>query len=255
MTDELGPADRAAVLVEALPYILRFWGKVVVIKYGGNALARRRRARPRARPAGEAEALASFAEDVVLMRSVGMLPGGRPRRRAPDRRAHGPAGQGAGVPRRHAGHRRRDPRDRQHGPHRQGQPRDRVGHERARLAGRGPVGRGRQDDHRHGPRRRRSGSWATWRWSTPRSCSASWPRGIIPVVATIAGDAKGQSYNINADAVAGAIAARPARREARLPHRRRPGLRADPDDPSSRLRRVSVDELDAMVARGRRRRG
>ena len=31
--------------------------------------------------------------------------------------------------------------------------------------------------------------------------------GIIPVVATIAGDTKGQSYNINADAVAGAIAA------------------------------------------------
>ena len=32
-------ADRAAILVEALPYIRRFWGKVVVVKYGGNALA------------------------------------------------------------------------------------------------------------------------------------------------------------------------------------------------------------------------
>ena len=32
-------AERAAVLVEALPYIQRFAGQVVVVKYGGNALA------------------------------------------------------------------------------------------------------------------------------------------------------------------------------------------------------------------------
>ena len=31
-------AKTASVLVEALPYIRRFWGKVVVVKYGGNAL-------------------------------------------------------------------------------------------------------------------------------------------------------------------------------------------------------------------------
>ena len=73
---ELGPSERAAVLVEALPYILRFWGKVVVIKYGGNVLTPTD-GEPMASGAeevGEAEALASFAEDVVLMRSVGMLP-------------------------------------------------------------------------------------------------------------------------------------------------------------------------------------
>src|ERR1700688_2095495 len=61
---DLTAADRAAVLVEALPYIQRFRGAVIVIKYGGNALA----------DASEAAALASFASDVVLMRSVGMLP-------------------------------------------------------------------------------------------------------------------------------------------------------------------------------------
>ena len=33
------PAERAATLVEALPYIRRFAGQVVVVKYGGNALA------------------------------------------------------------------------------------------------------------------------------------------------------------------------------------------------------------------------
>lgn len=32
------PGDRAAILVEALPYIREFYGKVVVIKYGGNAM-------------------------------------------------------------------------------------------------------------------------------------------------------------------------------------------------------------------------
>src|SRR5664280_1718718 len=52
------------------PYIRRFWGKVVVVKYGGNVLG----AGPGGQAVGEDEALASFAEDIVLMRSVGMLP-------------------------------------------------------------------------------------------------------------------------------------------------------------------------------------
>jgi len=53
--------DRADVLVEALPYIRRFWGTTVVVKYGGNAMTD--------------PALAhQFAEDIVLMRSVGMNP-------------------------------------------------------------------------------------------------------------------------------------------------------------------------------------
>ena len=57
-------AARAAVLVEALPYIRRFSGSVVVVKYGGNALA----------GGSEADALELFAQDVVLMRSVGLRP-------------------------------------------------------------------------------------------------------------------------------------------------------------------------------------
>ncbi|HUA95690.1 MAG TPA: acetylglutamate kinase, partial [Acidimicrobiales bacterium] len=65
-----GPQETAALLIEVLPYIRRFNGKVVVVKYGGNALAG---------AAGdgtgdESAALASFAEDVVLLRSVGLLP-------------------------------------------------------------------------------------------------------------------------------------------------------------------------------------
>jgi acetylglutamate kinase len=60
---------KAAVLVEALPYIRRFRDKVVVVKYGGNAMGTRS-------PTGEADGgdLAGFAGDIALMRAVGMLP-------------------------------------------------------------------------------------------------------------------------------------------------------------------------------------
>ncbi|MFO6048723.1 acetylglutamate kinase, partial [Pseudomonas aeruginosa] len=54
-------AQVAKVLSEALPYIRRFVGKTLVIKYGGNAM--------------ESEELkAGFARDVVLMKAVGINP-------------------------------------------------------------------------------------------------------------------------------------------------------------------------------------
>ncbi|MDH5694461.1 MAG: acetylglutamate kinase, partial [Gammaproteobacteria bacterium] len=51
----------AKVLVEALPYIQRFAGKTIVIKYGGNAMV-------------DNELKNSFARDIVLMKLVGMNP-------------------------------------------------------------------------------------------------------------------------------------------------------------------------------------
>jgi acetylglutamate kinase len=60
---------KAAVLVEALPYIRRFRDKVVVVKYGGNAMGT---GSPSGEPIGGD--LAGFAEDIALMRAVGMLP-------------------------------------------------------------------------------------------------------------------------------------------------------------------------------------
>jgi acetylglutamate kinase len=51
----------AAVLSKGLPYIQRFTGKTVVIKYGGNAME-------------NAELKSSFARDVVLMKLVGINP-------------------------------------------------------------------------------------------------------------------------------------------------------------------------------------
>ena len=61
----ISAAEKAQILADALPYIRRFFGKTVVVKYGGNALAG---------AATEADGLAEFAADVVLMHSVGMRP-------------------------------------------------------------------------------------------------------------------------------------------------------------------------------------
>ena len=38
MTTGLSNAQRAQVLVEALPYIQKYYGKIIVVKYGGNAM-------------------------------------------------------------------------------------------------------------------------------------------------------------------------------------------------------------------------
>lgn len=51
----------ARTLNEALPYLQRYDGATVVIKFGGNAM-------------GDGEAMASFARDIVLMRQVGVNP-------------------------------------------------------------------------------------------------------------------------------------------------------------------------------------
>jgi acetylglutamate kinase len=53
--------DIAAVLTEALPYIQRFHGKTIVVKYGGNAMI-------------DEDLKNSFARDIVLMKLVGMNP-------------------------------------------------------------------------------------------------------------------------------------------------------------------------------------
>ena len=62
--------DKAAILADALPYIRRFHGKVVVVKYGGNVLS----AADGAKNAHGVDELSLFAQDIVLMRSVGMRP-------------------------------------------------------------------------------------------------------------------------------------------------------------------------------------
>lgn len=53
--------DKAAILVEALPYIQEFYGKTIVIKYGGNAMINN-------------DLKSKVIQDIVLMKFVGMRP-------------------------------------------------------------------------------------------------------------------------------------------------------------------------------------
>lgn len=57
----IAPRDKAEILSQALPYIRKYHGKTLVIKYGGNAMTD---------PALQAD----FAEDIVLLKLVGMNP-------------------------------------------------------------------------------------------------------------------------------------------------------------------------------------
>ena len=62
--------EKARILIEALPYIRRFYQSTVVIKYGGHAMV-------------ADELKESFAQDIVLMKYIGINPvvvhGGGPR--------------------------------------------------------------------------------------------------------------------------------------------------------------------------------
>jgi acetylglutamate kinase len=60
-TSHIHPRDKAEILAQALPYIRKFHGKTMVIKYGGNAMT-------------DPALQAAFAEDVVLLKLVGMNP-------------------------------------------------------------------------------------------------------------------------------------------------------------------------------------
>jgi acetylglutamate kinase len=57
----ISPRDKAEILAQALPYIRKFHGRTIVIKYGGNAMTE---------PALQQD----FAEDVVLLKLVGLNP-------------------------------------------------------------------------------------------------------------------------------------------------------------------------------------
>jgi acetylglutamate kinase len=235
---DLTAADRAAVLVEALPYIQRFRGAVIVIKYGGNALA----------DAGEAAALSSFASDVVLMRSVGMLPvvvhGGGPQigelmvrlDKQPEFRD---------------GLRVTDA--------------DTLDIARMVLVGKvnpeivsainvhGPLAVGLSGaDSRlitATPRDPGLGFVGDVEQINPSILRQLLNEELIPVVATIGADGSGQAYNINADTAAGAIAA--AMGATKLIYLTNiAGLRRRLDDAASLISVIDADGLDALLNDG-----
>ena len=239
MTNETGAAgQKAATLVEALPYIRRFAGKVVVIKYGGNALA----------GTSDHDALALFAEDVVLMRLVGMRPvvvhGGGPQ-------ISDLMGRLGKQPEFRNGLRVTDA--------------ETVDIARMVLVGQvNPqlvsainvhgnyaVGVSGEDAGliRASARDPELGYVGDVEAIDPSILQNLLEDEFVPVVATIGTDRSGQAYNINADTVAGAIAeALGAEKLVYLTDIE--GLRRDVADPASLIRQTTADELDRLVADG-----
>jgi acetylglutamate kinase len=228
--------EKAGVLIEALPYIRRFTGSIVVVKYGGSAIS------------GAGDDLASFAEDIVLLRSVGALPvvvhGGGPQ--------IGELMERLGMkPEFKDGLRVTDSETL----------------EIARMVLVGKVNReivSAMNIH-GGLAVGLSGEDANLIRATPRGSGLGFVGdvevldttivtrligdGLIPVVATIGSDASGQAYNINADSVAGALAA--ALGAAKLVFLTDvPGLLLDPADPSSLASGVTADELESLIVSG-----
>ncbi len=234
----MSAAERAAVLVEALPYIQRFAGQVVVVKYGGNALA----------GATDDDALALFAQDLVLMRAVGMRPvvvhGGGPQISDLMTRLGKTTEFRNGLRVTDA---------------------ETVDIARMVLIGQvnpqlvsalnvhGPVAVGVSGEDagliRAVARDPELGFVGDVAAINPVILQSLIDDQFIPVVATIGTDAAGQAYNINADTVAGAIAeSLGAEKLVYLTDIE--GLRRVVDDPASLIRQTTPDELDALVAEG-----
>ena len=229
-------SDVAGVLTEALPYIQRFRNSIEVVKFGGNALA----------DGGDvAAALASFAGDIVLMRAVGLKPivvhGGGPQISEMLNRLGIPARFERGL-----------------------RVTDAATLDVARMVLAGKVNREIVSAiNVHGPIAVGvSGEDAGLLLASPTDPNLGFvgdvasvnpallhkllAEDLIPVIATIGTDASGQAYNINADTAAGAIAAAVgARKLVMLTNVS--GLRQDANDASTKISRVTVDELDAML--------
>lgn len=237
-TTMLDPATRADVLAEAIPFIRRFAGRSIVIKYGGNALG----------DSDEAEALSSFAQDIVLLRSVGILPvvvhGGGPQ-------IGGLMERLGKVPEFRDGLRVTDA-------------------ETLDIARMVLVGKVNRDIvgaiNVHGPLAvGLSGEDAGFITASARNPSLGFvgdvasvdptlisnlvAQGLVPVVATIGSDATGQAYNINADTVAGAIA-ESLGCEKLIFLTDIVGILRDRLDDSTLVNRCSANELDAMLEQG-----
>ncbi len=236
-------ADAAAkteILIQALPYIKRFADKIVVVKYGGNALAG---------ATSDEEALAVFAQDIVMMHAVGMRPvvvhGGGPQISSMMKRLGKQSEFRSGL-------RVTDAETvdiarmvlrgevnpkivaaiNVHGPLAIG-----VGGEDGGLLTATPTGDGSL------------GFVGDVSAVNPAIIQRLLAEELIPVVATIGLDNKGQAYNINADTVAGAIAeALQAEKLVYLTDIE--GLRRDVNDATSLIRQTTAAELEALMADG-----
>ncbi len=229
------PIAMTTVLLEALPYIQRFRHKTVVVKYGGNAMV-------------DPSLAASFADDMVLLRAVGLRPvvvhGGGPQ--------IGELLGRLGI----------------ESEFRDGlRVTDADTLDVARMVLVGKVNRDIVGSiNTHGPlavglsgedgglitsvaRHPELGFVGDVESVNPAILHRLLAEDLIPVVSTIGGSAEGQAYNINADTVAGALAvALGAEKVIYLTDV--PGLLADVSDPGSLIRNTTAAELRAKVDAG-----
>jgi acetylglutamate kinase len=247
-------AKTASVLVEALPYIRRFWGKIVVVKYGGNALhAAVDGNGGGAKGTASADALASFAQDVVLMRAVGMLPvvvhGGGPQIGEMMTRLGKEAEFRNGLRVTDA---------------------DTLDIARMVLVGKvnrdivsavnvhGPLAVGMSGEDANlitaAPSHVDLGFVGSVSVVDPTMLQRLVAEGLIPVVATIGADESGQAYNINADTVAGALAGA-LQAEKLIFLTDTEGLRVVADDPTTVIHQASLEVIDEIVRSGGARGG
>jgi acetylglutamate kinase len=234
-TSRAAAEERAAVLVEALPYIQRFRGRVVVVKFGGNAMV-------------DPALAASFAEDVVLMRSVGLRPvvvhGGGPQISALMERL-------GMVPEFRDGQRVTDA--------------ETVDIARMVLVGKvnreivsainvhGPLAVGVSGEDAGlilaSARNPDLGFVGDVHAVNPTILERLLAEDLIPVVSTIGADESGQAYNINADTVAGALAeSLDAEKVIYLTDVE--GLLADIDDPSTLVSHIDARALQQLIDDG-----
>ena len=228
----------AHVLVEALPYIRRFAGKTVVVKFGGNAIA----------GTSEHDALSLFAEDIVLMHTVGIRPvvvhGGGPQINEMLTRLNIESSFSNGL-----------------------RVTDAATMEVVQMVlngqvnpqivsainthGNVAVGLSGEDGRtlQCVPRDPTLGFVGDIERVRSHVIDGLLADGLVPVLSTVGVDVNGQPYNVNADTAAGAIAeALSAEKIIYLTDIA--GLRKDIDDASSLIQRISVTDLSALIADG-----
>src|SRR3954453_3039797 len=227
--------ERARVLIEALPYIRRFAGTTIVVKYGGHAMTDPALAR-------------LFADDIVLMHAVGMRPvvvhGGGPQISALMERL-------GMVPEFRDGLRVTDA--------------DSLDVARMWLVGKisrdivaavnvhGPLAVGLSGEDAGlilaSARHPDLGFVGDVEAVNPAILERLLAEELIPIVSTIGADVAGQAYNINADTVAGAIAeSLGAEKVVYLTDVE--GLLENVDDPASLIRRIDAKSLQSLVDDG-----
>lgn len=227
---------KAAILMEALPYIRRFAGTTVVVKYGGSAM-------------DDSKFATSFARDVTLLSQVGIrvvvVHGGGPQITAAMKREGIAPTWVEGL--RVTNRRTMELVRRVLGGEVNGEITRLLAAEGARAVGLNGVDTGMLRCRQHESRLGRVGDLVE---VSPDLVNHLLEAGMTPVVAPLGLGVDGEVYNLNADTVAGALAAAlDAQKLVFLTDVE--GVYRNPDDSASLISKMTLAELAFMVDRFR----